>query len=152
MSASDNIGMLGAQGSAGGAGGQTKFGSMLIINGGSGGKGGNIGTYNYQLSTDCEPPAQASGGSGGAMSTSSLCHVIHTYAAVSGSKSAAGTCGDGHYRDGMAGGSASRTILNRSSGAGGAGGRTSSNYYSSYPRTDGTAGGGGSCGYMRIIW
>ena len=148
-------GIVGSPGSAGGAGGATKFGEMLVINGANGGQGGKVGTYQSYGADGSSYTAAgiASGGTGGALSTSSLCHVLHTYSAVTGNGCAeTGVKTQNYYEDGTAGAASVRTILNRSSGKGGAGGRTSSNYYANYPRTDGEAGAGGSCGYMRIIW
>ena len=146
-------GEFGTAGTAGGAGGQTKFGSMLIINGASGGEGGKVGSL---ANNDYDAPSAAevsAGGAGGLLSTSSLCHVLHTYSAVKGKNCATPALQTSLYSQaGTAGGEAARTILNRSSGAGGGGGMTASDYKYAPDRTDGTAGSAGSCGYMRIIW
>ena len=154
-SSSGTNGYFGTAGTAGGAGGQTKFGSMLIINGASGGEGGKVGSI-ANANNDYKGPTAAEvsvGGAGGLLSTSSLCHILHTYDAVKGKNCATPALQTSYYSQaGTAGGAAVRTILNRSSGAGGGGGMTASDYSYAPHRTDGTAGSAGSCGYMYIIW
>ena len=111
----------GEKGGSGSSGGQTKFGTLLIVNGGNGGTGGD----GNKTSTEERPINNA--GVNGAAGNLVTKTIYQTKIEIANSNN----------------------FVNVSGGVGGAGG-TSSNSPSG--RTDGSPGGVGKPGYIKIIW
>ena len=145
----------GAAGSSGKAGGDTKFGNVLTAKGGFGGNYGRASSTNA-----------GSSGFSNASSTTSISSVATTSVLISVLGGASGKAGatskavytgtnDGYGAcvAGGAGGSAvTGSPFGIKSGAGGAGGNTSTDYATSFSYSDGSTGSSGGAGKMVIVW
>ena len=135
-------------GTAGGAGGATKFGNLLTVNGGGGGAGGAAGGEYKGGATD-----SVAGGKVGSLSTNKV-FLVKEISGVSGNTGGKGTVSIGGYEDGetvyyynigTGGSSTVGKIIN--SGKGGNGGRAEGRSI-----VNPTAGSKGSAGVIHVIW
>ena len=139
---------------AGGAGGATKFGDLLLVSGGNGGAAGLEGysgdKYDYS-------PSIPSGGAGGKITIENKKNkYVELYNGTDGGSGKKGANGGGDYKaaTGGSGGAGTANYLGIKGGSGGAAGApyysfSSSTYASSI---NGKAGSKGSAGYIKIFW